>query len=45
MCKQTSQSTTSTSNLKISVEHLGVELGDKLKFDIQVSLMCKKAAK
>ena len=28
-----------------SVKFLGVELDDKLKFDIQVSSMCKKAAK
>ena len=28
-----------------SVKNLGVELDDKLKFDIQVSSMCKKAAK
>ena len=28
-----------------SVKLLGVELDDKLKFDIQVSSMCKKAAK
>ena len=28
-----------------SVEPLDVELDDKLKFDIQISSMCKKAAK
>ena len=28
-----------------SVKLLGIELDDKLKFDIQVSSMCKKAAK
>ena len=34
-------------NIKLekSVKLLGVELDDKLKFDIQVSSMCKKAAK
>ena len=34
-------------NIKLekSVKRLGVELDDKLKFDIQVSSMCKKAAK
>ena len=34
-------------NIKLekSIKLLGVELDDKLKFDIQVSSMCKKAAK